>query len=192
MKWIKTFKESMVNNNLNKIQNYLIHTIEFKNWFGDWENDIENSSKVVDKNGTPLIVYHGSNSIIDVFDTQKIHASGEQVYKFTTNKEAAADYGKYVYQCFLNINNKKIGHWSAPHKGMAEFYMGGKTFDMARLDLIYNSKKAMDAQGGVIYDLTSNDLKHKMDVYFVHDSNQIKLADGSNTTFNINDFNIRK
>ena len=39
-----------------------VRTIEFKNWFGDWENDPKNASKVVDENGEPLVVYHGSNN----------------------------------------------------------------------------------------------------------------------------------
>ena len=32
----------------------------FQNWFGDWENDPANASKVVDENGEPLVVYHGT------------------------------------------------------------------------------------------------------------------------------------
>lgn len=35
-------------------------TPEFKRWFGDWEKDPANASKVVDENGTPRIVYHGT------------------------------------------------------------------------------------------------------------------------------------
>jgi len=35
-------------------------TPEFKQWFGDWEKDPANASKVVDENGTPRIVYHGT------------------------------------------------------------------------------------------------------------------------------------
>ena len=40
-----------------------INTPEFKNWFGD--------SKVVDENGRPLVVYHGTNSEFDTFDRRK-------------------------------------------------------------------------------------------------------------------------
>lgn len=36
-----------------------VRTEAFKTWFGDWENDPENASKVVDENGEPLVVYHG-------------------------------------------------------------------------------------------------------------------------------------
>lgn len=32
----------------------------FKQWFGDWENDPANASKVVDAEGKPLVVYHGT------------------------------------------------------------------------------------------------------------------------------------
>ena len=37
-----------------------VRTKRFKEWFGDWENDPENASKVVDENGEPLVVYHGT------------------------------------------------------------------------------------------------------------------------------------
>ena len=39
----------------------MVRTENFKNWFGDWENDPENASKVVDENGEPMVVYHGSD-----------------------------------------------------------------------------------------------------------------------------------
>lgn len=43
-----------------------VRTKAFKNWFGDWENDPENCSKVVDENGEPRVVYHQTNSTIFV------------------------------------------------------------------------------------------------------------------------------
>ena len=51
----------------------IIYSKEFKDWFGDWENDPEHSSKVVDKDGKPLAVYHGSFSLFDSFDPNKGH-----------------------------------------------------------------------------------------------------------------------
>ncbi len=36
----------------------LVRSPEFKEWFGDWENDPENASKCVDENGEPLVVWH--------------------------------------------------------------------------------------------------------------------------------------
>ncbi|MBQ7262930.1 MAG: hypothetical protein IJR14_04340, partial [Synergistaceae bacterium] len=35
-----------------------VRTAAFKEWFGDWENDPANASKVVDANGEPLVVWH--------------------------------------------------------------------------------------------------------------------------------------
>lgn len=43
----------------------------FKNWFGDWINDPENASKVVDENGEPLVVYHGTEAEFTEFEPTK-------------------------------------------------------------------------------------------------------------------------
>lgn len=42
--------------------NDVIYTDNFKKWFGDWEKRPQTASKVVDSNGLPLVVYHGSTS----------------------------------------------------------------------------------------------------------------------------------
>lgn len=47
--------------NLNEKQWHQVRTPAFKTWFGDWENDPAKSSRVVDENGEPLVVYHGTN-----------------------------------------------------------------------------------------------------------------------------------
>ena len=46
--------------NLSPEQWVTIRTKAFKKWFGDWENDPENASKVVDENGEPKVVWHAS------------------------------------------------------------------------------------------------------------------------------------
>jgi len=48
--------------NLSKKLYDTVRTYEFIRWFGDWENDPKNASKIVDANGEPLIVYHGTSS----------------------------------------------------------------------------------------------------------------------------------
>ena len=40
-----------------------IYSENFKRWFGDWENDPQNASKVVDSNGKPLPVFHGTTQL---------------------------------------------------------------------------------------------------------------------------------
>jgi hypothetical protein len=58
--------------NLNPYLHKLVRTKAFKDWFGDWENDPKNASKVVDENGEPMVMYHGTNSDIKSFDKSKI------------------------------------------------------------------------------------------------------------------------
>lgn len=58
-----------------------VRTKEFKDWFGDWQNDPKNASKVVDENGEPRIVYHGS----DQYGFQVKSAGGENTGFSKTN-----------------------------------------------------------------------------------------------------------
>lgn len=39
----------------------------FKEWFGDWENEPESASKVVNEDGTPRIIYHQTAAEFNVF-----------------------------------------------------------------------------------------------------------------------------
>ena len=54
--------------NLTPEQWAMVRTKNFLNWFGDWINDPENASKVVDENGEPMVVYHGTQSKFTAFD----------------------------------------------------------------------------------------------------------------------------
>ena len=47
---------------LTKHQWLAVRTPNFINWFGDWLNDPEHASKVVDDNGEPRVVYHGTDT----------------------------------------------------------------------------------------------------------------------------------
>lgn len=52
-----------------------VRTSAFKNWFGDWENDPESASKVLDQNGEPMVVYHGSSQWFTLFENGPKHHS---------------------------------------------------------------------------------------------------------------------
>ena len=59
-----------------------VRTPAFKEWFGDWENDAANASKVVNpKTGEPLVVYHETDNQFTVFDTGR---GGHQKNDFET------------------------------------------------------------------------------------------------------------
>ena len=85
--------------NLTPEQWKLVRKPAFKSWFGDWENSPENSSKVVDENGEPLVVYHGSNENFFEF---KNRLFGYRGFYFTDKKSVARSYGSNVRQFFLN------------------------------------------------------------------------------------------
>ena len=92
----------------------MVRTKNFKSWFGDWENDPENASKVVDENGEPRVVYHGTtwNPLNEkpgkaVFDYDRVGDTFDNVdidhnFFFTASEEAAKGYGTPV-PVFLNI-----------------------------------------------------------------------------------------
>jgi len=134
--------------NLTHEQWHLVRTHEFKAWFGDWEKDPKNSSKVVDENGEPLVVYRGTTST-----TQNV--SGLWLSKTKRYAESFGDIMEY----FVKIINP-----------MPE-------------DL-FNRTWMVDFD---IYDGRLGDF-HKI---VVKHPTQIKLADGTNTTFDGSNPDIR-
>lgn len=77
-----------------------VRTKAFKDWFGNWENDPANASKVVDENGEPMVVYHGTpHAGFTVFNPASY---------FTANKDYANRYKKGgdnadIYAVYLKI-----------------------------------------------------------------------------------------
>jgi len=53
--------------NLTDVQYDTVRTPAFKKWFGNWETDPENASKVVDENGEPMPQSHFTNADFNVF-----------------------------------------------------------------------------------------------------------------------------
>lgn len=104
----------MKNTKLDEDQWLTVRTQAFKNWFGDWEDDPENASKVIDnETGEPLVLYHGTEKSFDAFDTRKIGSSNDpgfygNGFYFTPDKSKASGYGENVLACFLNMRNPFI------------------------------------------------------------------------------------
>jgi len=89
--------------NLNERQWLQVRTENFKKWFGDWENDPANASKVVDENGEPLVVYHGTGKAFTVFKYGDIgfHSGTiEQANNIADTRDNSA-----IIPVFLNIRN---------------------------------------------------------------------------------------
>ena len=92
--------------NLNAMQHAQVRTPEFKKWFGDWENDPENASKVVDENGEPLVVYHGTmGKKFYTFDMDYGYSSRtgpKGTVSFAQNKEFADVRGIRTIEAYIN------------------------------------------------------------------------------------------
>lgn len=94
------------------------HSENFKRWFGDWENDPDEASKVVDSDGRPKVVLHGTpNNEFYAFDPEKTGSNTDQgwlgtgFYFYGNAPEYASQYaGKNgrVVQVYLDIKNPYI------------------------------------------------------------------------------------
>lgn len=95
--------------NLTPEQWVLVRTERFKEWFGDWENDPENASKVLDGNGEPLVVYHGTpKGGFKAFNTDRgaFFADERTANRYTRDRESKGitrNSRRQVYPVFLNI-----------------------------------------------------------------------------------------
>lgn len=97
-----------------------VRTAEFKRWFGDWENDPESASKVVDENGEPLVVYHGTPShgfteFLNTYDLPRATANEtNNIGVWFVSDKNTADRFMFgsakggIYEVFLNIRNPKV------------------------------------------------------------------------------------
>lgn len=100
--------------NLTEKQYAQVRTKAFKDWFGDWENDPENASKVVDENGEPLVVYHNTTSKFTKFEKGHYFNNYLRSEEFTFhfgNKNAANNItSKYSMPVFLSAKNVIRGY----------------------------------------------------------------------------------
>jgi DNA polymerase III sliding clamp (beta) subunit (PCNA family) len=173
--------------NLTPEQYKLVRTPQFKAWFGDWENDPANASKVVDENGEPIICFHGTtDDRFTIFDKNKsdTHSSSKDFkgFFFTSLMEEAEKYRSSTYyggifSVFLNIKNPYIYD-----KSKSDSYDSGIFWwDLKQEEHLFNAK---NNDGVIVYSTKSN-------VFVAFEPNQIKLADGTNTTFDSSNPDIR-
>lgn len=175
--------------NLTAEQYKLVRTPEFKAWFGDWENDPENSSKIIDKNGEPLIVYHGTNQKFTIFSLEKVGSNvdygmwGSGFY-FSPVKSISKSYGSNLLKLFLNIRNPFVRNPNLT---------GSKT----QFKPVFGKEESIKLREqilGVNYDgVLQYEAGQKNTLFQIiaFHPEQIKLADGTNTTFDGSNPDIR-
>lgn len=98
--------------NLTERQYIHVRTKAFKEWFGDWENNPEEASKVVDENGEPLVVYHGTNSQWTTYNPNLFGSATDEGYYgkglyLSSVKGKAMQYGN-IMELFVNMRNPFI------------------------------------------------------------------------------------
>ena len=143
-------------------------TLQFKRWFGDWQKNPKNASKVVDENGKPLIVYHGTDAEFDAFDQTKGRSGMDiQGMFFSPWELDAKGYGKNVGKFYLNMRNP--ADETTAYKALAKFkgqdYAGKKARE-------YLIKQGYD---GVIFGVDGSP-----EEYIAFYPEQIKEASGKN------------
>lgn len=188
--------------NLTPEQYRLVRTPEFISWFGDWINSPEKASKVIDENGEPLVLWHGSKSSFNEFDISKSLLFGEKTpeagFHFGTYSQAISriESGKekYFYECFLNVRNiVEVADmvFFSKHKISLNLYEIGlftqeDYMNWANFYDIIKEKKI----DGLKYLNKWEGYGHEFS-YNVFYPEQIKLADGTNTKFDANNPDIR-
>ena len=206
--------------NLTHEQWHLVRTPEFKAWFGDWEKDPESASKIVDENGEPMVVYHGTNASFNKFKKQNTYFTNSKKY---IKKLLGNDFN--IKEVFLN-NNKvcDLTNLGTREISFATFlkeclkqgakkdyasleeledYVGKDKYmawQYFRSDETHLSDMAIDWLGYffdiIIYENSGLYGAKSKTLLFISNKktklpNQIKLADGTNTTFDGSNADVR-
>lgn len=194
-----------------------VRTTNFKNWFGDWENDPENASKVVDENGEPMVVWHGRSAEFNTFEKKegvrfimgledKVKAEG---FFFSPDKGLAEEFasnssrhrgGKAnVVPCFLNIR-RPMDLTGEDYDRIYEDVTGWEY--MVGMDTQDNLWGIMDEEGmadkikekgydGAIFVEEVDDSYEPTKIsYCALDANQIKSAENNNGDFSADNNDI--
>lgn len=166
-----------------------VFTDEFKNWFGDWINNVADSSKIVDENREPLIVYHHSNnSQLNEFSIEfdnyfsTIKGGTKKAIFFTGNsnpKQGTVLDRNYKYPVFLNARQtiEKVGTKDELRSQQEDFV---STINRA----------ANEADAAVFHGIDDNQ-ELNQDIYVINNPNNVKSVDNQGS-FSTQDNNIHR
>ena len=97
-----------------------VRTPSFIRWFGDWMNNPEEASKIVDENGEPMAMYHGSLESFSEFSRDFAGRTADTAgvgFWFSDREDFARSFASaewqgegtpQVYSVFLNIRNPRV------------------------------------------------------------------------------------
>jgi hypothetical protein len=180
----------------------VVRTPEFKAWFGDWENDPANASKVTNpETGEPMVVYHGTNADFTEFSySAEKNFPGERnttgTFFFTTDSKLAANYadrqGGNLIPAFLNVVNpfvqKRTGEFlddlDEPTRNALETM--GRVPAQGLSFLMNDVTSVPENTDGLVVRISNEDpsfVLRPQDVVAVFNPAQIKSAIGNNGNF---------
>lgn len=196
-----------------------VYSNQFKNWFGDWITNPSEASKVVDENGEPLVVYHGSNKQFNTFELSHFGETdtgnlGKGFY-LTSDKTSAFQYGENVYELFVNARSILN---TDEHDILDYLYLGAKSIEDVKALLqeriaLYESKfqSSLNKQMTELYKsllpkiskerfevinktydikMSGNLFDEQLGEFVIPNPNQIKSATDNVGTFSNTDNNI--
>lgn len=179
--------------NLTEKQYAQVRTKAFKEWFGDWENNPSEASKVVDENGEPLVVYHytdneGLAKFSTEFDNYFSKAGGTKkaIFFTTDNVEPGSEDNfltsrKAKLSVFLNIKNLETFNGTKD-----DLHKQGTSYR----EVVNKSSEREGSENGIVFTGFDDNRKENQTIYIVHNSNQIKSATDNIGTFSRTDDNI--
>ncbi len=172
--------------NLTEKQYAQVRTKNFINWFGDWINNPSEASKVVDKNGEPLVVYHYTDNdnltefSIDFDNYFAQHGGTKKAIFFTRDNVIPGSENnfltsrKHKLSLFLNIRN------ITEYRGTKEdLHKKGTTY----VQVINESAQKNDIDGGLVFKGLDDNRKLDQTIYVVHNPKQTKSAISNEGSF---------
>lgn len=173
--------------NLTERQYIHVRTKAFKEWFGDWENNPEEASKVVDENGEPLVVYHGTNSQWTTYNPNLFGSATDEGYYgkglyLSSVKGKAMQYGN-IMELFVNMRNPFIVGIDNT-LDMDESTRRGEIVNMFNRE---NAPDELKQYDGVLYSGTEG----KFEEIVVPTANQVKSATNNVGTYSRTNDNTR-
>lgn len=165
--------------NLTEKQYAQVRTKAFKDWFGDWENDPANASKVVDENGEPLVVYHytdneGLTKFSIEFDNYFSKTGGtKKAIFFTTDNVVPGSEDNFLtsrkakLSLFLNIKNLETFNGTKD-----DLHKQGTSYR----EVVNKSSEREGSENGIVFTGFDDNRKENQTIYIVHNPNQIKSA----------------
>ena len=147
-------------------------TRQFKRWFGDWQSQPEQASKIVNEDGTPKVVYHGTGANFTVFKSENgtYWFSESTDYAEAMAEERAGKNGR-VGAFYLDMKN--------PYRAKLP---PGQFTDPGYEKPIIEKAKSGGYDGVIIENDTDSDIEAET-FYVVFSPNQIKSATDNIGTF---------